>query len=196
MARAAKFTEDDILDAAAAVIAEAGRGATVAQIARAAGAPVGSIYHRFGSREELLISLWLRSIRRFHVGLFEALEDPDPQAAAIACAVHIPRYCREHPAEALATTLYRQTALVERAPSGLVDEVRHLNDAVDDATRELAARRYPALDEFRLGLIGTGCRESPYGLVRRYLGSTVPIPDWMDDVVRVSTTAILALGDG
>ncbi|BDH55203.1 TetR/AcrR family transcriptional regulator [Tsukamurella sp. PLM1] len=195
MARAAKFSEDDILDAASAAIADAGRGATIAQVAKAAGAPVGSIYHRYPSREDLFVSLWLRSIRRFHVGLLEAMAAPDPNEAAIAAAVHIPRFCREHPRDALAMTMYRQADLVASAPSGLVEEVRHVNDRVDDATRDVAARRYPEVDDFRLALLATACRESPYGLVRRYLGSSVPIPPWLDDAVRASTAAMLALGD-
>jgi len=34
------------------------------QVARTAGAPTGSIYYRFTSREKLLIRLWLRCGRR------------------------------------------------------------------------------------------------------------------------------------
>ena len=62
MARPAKFSLDDLLDAAGRVLLEKGRDITMAQIADAAGAPTGSVYHRFASREELLIRLWLRSI--------------------------------------------------------------------------------------------------------------------------------------
>ena len=63
MARPAKFSLDDLLDAAGRVLLEKGRDITMAQIADAAGAPTGSVYHRFASREELLIRLWLRSIK-------------------------------------------------------------------------------------------------------------------------------------
>ena len=60
MARPTKFTESQILDAAAAIIAAAGPGAaTMSAIGTAIGAPSGSLYHRFRTRDELLGRLWL-----------------------------------------------------------------------------------------------------------------------------------------
>ncbi|MGW4772060.1 TetR/AcrR family transcriptional regulator [Nocardia sp. NPDC004278] len=195
MARAAKFTRDDILDAAATVAAAHGRDATIGHVAAQADAPVGSIYHRFRSRDELFVSLWLRSIRRFHIGYLQALNEPDPNSAAIACAVHIPRFCRDHPAEGVAMTMYRQTELVSSGPPSLMEDIVHINDAVTRALLDLSSRRYPVGDNFHLRLIAIACQESPYGLVRPHLRSAEPIPTWVDDVVRASTAAILALGD-
>lgn len=40
------------------------------------------------------------------------------------------------------------------------------------------------------------CQEGPYGLVRRYLRTDVDMPAWLEDAVRASCRAILALGDG
>ncbi|MEJ7734392.1 MAG: TetR family transcriptional regulator [Polyangiaceae bacterium] len=46
--RPAKFDREELLDAALALVAEGGPAAlTLAALARAAGAPTGSIYHRF-----------------------------------------------------------------------------------------------------------------------------------------------------
>ena len=75
MARPARFTEQDLLRAATEVAAERGpAGATVAAIAKAAGAPTGSLYYRFASRDLLLGRLWLELIGRFQAGWIEALE--------------------------------------------------------------------------------------------------------------------------
>lgn len=195
VARPAKFTTEEILDAAGAAAVEHWRDATIAHVAQHVGGPVGSIYHRFPSREDVFVSLWLRAVRRFQVGIHAAIPDPDPQAAALACAVHIPRYCREHPADAVAMTLYRQADLVTSGPPGLHQEVLHVNDAASAAMSDLTERRFGTLTEAHVQLMATACLENPYGLVRRYLRSTDAMPLWLDDAVRSSTAAILSLGD-
>lgn len=194
MARPAKFTSEDLLDAAGEAAVAHWRDTTVAHVAERIGAPVGSIYHRFGSRDELFVTLWLRAVRRFQAGLLEEMALPQAHEAALAAALHIPRFCREHPTDAVAMTLYRQDELARVAPDALRDDVIHVNDEVTAATAGLARRRFGSADERNVWLIVTACQESPYGLVRRYL-RTERIPDWLDDVVRVSTQAILALGD-
>ncbi len=193
MARPARFSPDDVLDAAASAIAEHGRGATLAQVAQALGGPTGSIYHRFASREELMAELWLRSIRRFHVGLLAAYRVKDPHEALLAATRHIPTYCREHPVEALAMTLHRQPVLAASGPVGLREQARRINDEVDAALRALVPARFgTASDEsFRLLMVAT--RMSPYGLVRPFVGGEVP--GWLDDVCVAAAAGILALGD-
>ena len=193
MARPAKFTRDQILDAAVAAISAHGTGATLGQVCELVGAPIGSVYHRFPTREHLFVQVWLRSIRRFHVGLLRAAATPDPEQALIACAVHIPRYCRRLPQEALAMTLYRQQVLVGTAPADLADEVRTVNDAVIASIRELCRRRYGQATAHLVELVRVAVQQCPYGLVRPHVGG--PVPGWLDDAVAASSAAILALGD-
>lgn len=197
MARPAKFTDEDLLDAARESVFTHGRGATIGDIAATAGAPVGSIYHRFGSREELLIRLWVREIRRFQRGVFEATASGDAGAALEDAAVHVPRYCRRHPAEAFALTLYRQGVAAEKAPGALQREVEQLNDDLQEVMARLTSRYYGRATQHRLQIVRMACQQSPYGLVRPYLGirdRLSPIPAWLDDAVRVSTRAILGVG--
>lgn len=193
MARPEKFSAEKILDAALTAVGRRRRSATIADVAAEIGAPVGSIYHRFGSREALFVSLWLRSIRRFHVGFLAATEGPDARAAAVAAAVHIPRYCRSHPAEALALTLYRWESLIEEGPAELLDEIRTINDDVGAAMTRLCAARFGATDRRHLELLSIATQVSPYGLVRPYLGAEVP--EEMDSIVAAAADAILRLGD-
>lgn len=193
MARPQKFDADQVLDAARDAVLTHGRAATVQQVATLLGGPVGSIYHRHGSRDELLIALWLRSIRRFHVGLTEAGQLPDPQQALESMALHIPRYCREHPADAFAMTLFRQPVIAATAPEPLRPEVIMINDGIVRLASELCTRRYGRQTARRRILVITAVQQSPYGLVRPYVGTDVP--RWLDEVVRASSAAILALGD-
>ena len=43
--------------------------ATMAAVAASLDAPIGSLYHRFNSKEELLARLWLRTAERFQEGI-------------------------------------------------------------------------------------------------------------------------------
>lgn len=193
MARPARFSDDDVLDAAARAFHAHGHGVSLAQVASELGGPTGSIYHRFASRDDLLTALWLRSIRRFHGGLMDAYALPDPREALLAATRHIPRYCRERPVDALAMTLYRQPVLAGTASARYREDVEHVNDEVDAAMRRLVPARYGEPSERGYRLIWVGTRLSPYGLVRPFVGSDVP--DWLDDVCVASARGILALGD-
>src|SRR5882724_1847597 len=65
MPRAPQFDQAQILDAAERLIARHGpSGATIGAIAQAVGAPTGSIYHRFDSRDVLLAEVWLLLLHR------------------------------------------------------------------------------------------------------------------------------------
>ena len=193
MARPAKFTADQILDAARDAAVEHWRDTTIAHVAEGVGAPVGSIYHRFASRDALFGSLWARSIRRFHQGLLAATEIEDPRAAMAAMSRHIPRFCRENPADAKAMSLYRLPDLLEKVPSGQRAELATINDDVNAGLRRVAARRYDRLTErrYRLALVGT--RQCPYGLVRPLIGGDIPRE--FDAICVAATEGILALGD-
>lgn len=194
MARPQKFTRDEVLDAAAAEVQESGRRAGIAPVAARIGAPTGSIYHRFASREELFVALWVRSVQRFHRGFLAALDVADPYEAVTRCVRHTIRYCREHPAEARALTLYRYADLLEDPPEALRADLATLNDAAMTALTGLCPRRYPRVTAYRETLVQVAVRDTPYGLVRPYVGEVVP--DWLDDVAVAAAHAILALGDG
>ncbi|GMA18737.1 TetR/AcrR family transcriptional regulator [Arsenicicoccus piscis] len=195
MARPARFTPDGILDAAALVVAQRWRDATVADVATQLGTPPNSVYYRFATKDALFGSLWLRSVRRFHVGLLEALAGSDPHEAAVAAAVHVPAFCRAHRLDAIAMTLYRQQDLAHTVSGQLAEDVAHVNDRVRDAMVELSRRRYGRTDEDTLALVAVACQENGYGLVRRYLRADLDMPPWLDQAVAAASAGILAIGD-
>src|SRR4051794_9577893 len=139
VARPARFTEQDLLRAAAEVAAERGpAGATVAAIAKAAGAPTGSLYHRFASRDLLLGRLWLELIGRFQAGWIEALERGDAAAAAL----HSVAWVRGNPREARLLLLYRrEDFLAGDWPASLAELAAHVNDRAADGLRAYARDR-------------------------------------------------------
>jgi AcrR family transcriptional regulator len=196
--RAPRFTDDDVLDAARDVVARQGRRVTIADVADELGGPVGSIYHRFDSRDELLARLWLRSVARFQRGLFELAEagraTGDAHRTLVELALHVPRYCRDHVAEGRALTLHRQSQLLRDCPEGLREVVATVNDELDALTVDLTRWRFGSATPELVELVITACRTSPYGLVRPHLGRDVPA--LVDATTAAATDAILRLGDG
>lgn len=193
MPRPARFTDDDILDAALACVARVGPQITITDIAAQLAGPVGSIYHRFASRDVLVIRLWLRSVHRFQAGLFALADQPDPHQGLLAGALHIPQYCRAYPDEAVSLTLFRQDRLLAGCPEQVRPAVASLNDAVTKLTHELTQRRFGQVTRRNERWVSMATRVAPYGLVRPYLGGRVPRQ--VDDAVRATSDAILRLGD-
>jgi len=203
--RPPKFSEDALLDAALVVVARNGKASTTADIAAAVGGGVGSLYYRFANREVLLLALWVRSIRRFQVDFLAAAgSSRDPGEALTAAAVAILRYCRGHPGEARALTLFRHEDVMARleagdgelaaCPDDLREAVRGLNDDVFAVMGELTRRRFGSLEP--LELVRIAVQQTTYGLVRPFLGSGAgPIPTWLDDMVAAMVPAALAVAD-
>ena len=101
MVAATKYTEAAILDATAAEIATAGfERASVASIARALGAPSGSLYHRFPSKKHLLGALWTRTAHRYAVSLSGALQTAQADDLAQRIVDHTFDWVARHPLEA------------------------------------------------------------------------------------------------
>ena len=188
----AKFTSDGILDACAQEVLLRGADVRIVDIAHRLEAPTGSIYHRFRSREELLVRLWLRSVRRFHVDYLAAGDHEDPERALLGMAECVVTFTRDHPQEAVAMTLYRQSRLVQTAPESCREEVEKVNEGIHRRLAELTEMRYPQPTDRHRSLVRVAAAEGPYGLVRPYLRNSVP--DWMPEVIVASSRAILALG--
>ncbi|MEU8302414.1 TetR/AcrR family transcriptional regulator [Actinomadura sp. NPDC048955] len=184
MGRPAKFGEDRILDAALAVTAEGGpAAATIAAIAERLGAPSGSLYHRFGSRDLLLATLWTRCVRRFQDGFVAALDAGDAEAAAL----HTPRWCRGHPAEAAVLLLHRRRDLAAAWPAELAAPLEALNARAADALSAFA--RAGGTDRDRVVFATV---DVPYGAVRRHLLDRRPPPPEVDELIVTACRAVLA----
>jgi len=192
MGRPAKFNSSDILDAAARLIARGGpRLATVNTIAKDLGAPTGSIYHRFASRELLLARLWIRTVRRAQTGFLEALAIQDLGQAARTAATHIPRWSREHLDEARVLLLYRRADLALRWPDELGQELANLNVEIERALRDFTRRRYGSLTAGNLQRVTFALVDVPYAAARRHLLAGKPPPAAADGLVAQVCACVL-----
>jgi AcrR family transcriptional regulator len=191
--RPSKFGEDKIMDAAMRLVAEGGpNAATIAGIAGALGAPVGSIYHRFKSRDLLLARLWIRTVKRFQVGFLRALEADDLDEAALGAALYNVEWTRRHVDEARVLLLYRREDLAERWPEELGEELAALNTDVERAVRDHVLRRYgegggaEAVRRVVFALV-----DVPYAAGRRHLVNGEPPPLLVDELVTQTLQRVL-----
>ena len=186
-----------MLDAARDLLLERGSAsATVEAIADVSGAPTGSIYHRFGSRDGLLTRLWIRAVYRSQASFLAALEHEDPRTAALAAAQSILEFCEQEPADARLLVSFRRDDLILTAPSGeLADELEELNRPVQAAVVTLARRLYGRSTKAALNRTMLAVFDLPYGAVRRYLLTGSKIPAGLRDDLARAVEAVLDDGD-
>jgi AcrR family transcriptional regulator len=192
MGRAAKFSSEQIHDTTAQLVAEGGPDlATVAGIAQRLGAPTGSIYHRFDSRDLLLGRLWIRTARRAQEGFLIALSQDDVESAALDAALHIPRWSRSNLAVACVLILYRREQLAKQWPEELGNDLATLNAPVKAATRRFIRRHFGSITKANLDVTSFALVDVPLGAVRRYLVTGRPPPLSVDDLVARTCRCIL-----
>jgi len=177
MARAV-FSADAILDAARGVIVEQGaRAATVEAIAIAAGAPVGSIYHRFRSVDELIARVWLRAVRRLQsTALAVQVEDLDPLEAAQAVALAMYEHCLAEPADTLLLDTLSRAELLQLGLSELQHELEGVNVAIEARMADLARLLFGRADPRARDLVLLALVDLPHGFARRELSTGTPAP--------------------
>lgn len=109
MGRSPRHAEATILQCAKELSAEVGpHKLTIAAVATRAGAPVGSIYHRYASRDEILAAVWLDLVEEFQGHFLAALAGDDPLEAGLAAVRFTCRWVGRHPHEARLMLVHRR----------------------------------------------------------------------------------------
>ncbi|GAA3530058.1 putative transcriptional regulator, TetR family protein [Aeromicrobium flavum] len=184
MARTAQHTTDSLLDAAVALFASGGPGVvTMSGVAREAGAPSGSVYHRFPDRASLLAAMWIRTAARFGDGLAEVLGDEPDAADVIKAAVWCVEWCREHLAEAAVLHAGRSAFMPDAWPPDLIQHEEAAEKARRDATARLA-RSIAVSSEADADEIAFVLLDLPLAVVRPYLQAGRPPTAGARDLVR------------
>ncbi|MEV0369612.1 TetR/AcrR family transcriptional regulator [Streptomyces sp. NPDC050636] len=193
MARPPRFDTPLLLDAAVRLAAESGpAGVTMAAVAASAGAPSGSLYHRFAGRSALLAEVWLRTVEGFQEGYFAALKSSDdPRAAGRAAARHVVAWSRAHPDEA-ALLLYGardfgQDSWSEEHRRRADEGNRRVLTSVRELADTLGASGAQDIERVSLAII-----DVPLSLVRRHLRNGSPLPPHAEELAEQCTGALLA----
>lgn len=196
MARPLLHRPDVILDAARDLVASGGRrAATVRAIEAASRAPSGSIYHRFGSQDRVLLEAWVRAVRRFQEGFLAALERAPAIEAAVAGALWTPRFADEHRADATLLLQYSRDDLL-RSPIidlALLEDVEGLNDPAEKALRRLAAHLYGPTGRAGYEAVRLAVVDLPHGAVRGHLARQQPLPRELPERLEAAVRAALAV---
>lgn len=189
MGRTAKFTPEQFVDAALELAVAHGPAAvTMSAVAGRLHAPIGSVYHRFASRDMLLAVLWLRIVRSFQKGFLDTLHDK----GGLEAALHTPRWVREHPKEAKLLLVYSREELIsgpwpEEIRTCTASVAGELDDGIMEFTRQVfGGVTDSALRRTRFALI-----DVPYAAVRRSLIADEALPQEVDRMVSETYTAIL-----
>jgi AcrR family transcriptional regulator len=187
MPRPARYSVDDLLDAAAALLAADGPAAvTMSAVARATGAPSGSMYHRFPTRAALCGELWMRTEERFHAGFTTAVSgSDDPQARCVAGARHTVRWCRDHPDEAQVLLAGPDALCLADWPDDLTARHRRMHRKL----RRLLSGLHRDSDRVNAAVI-----DVPYAVVRRWLLARQAIPASADAIVADCARALIPPG--
>ena len=191
MAPPRKHETDVILDAARALVLVGGpRAASVAAIAKASGAPAGTLYHRFGNRDGILAAAWLRALERFQARAM-ATEADTPAETAIAMAVAGISFARELPEDARLLLTIRPADLLDGEPDAAFQEtLAAMNAPLRERLGALARQLYGSSDARSVDAVARAVADLPYAVVRRHAHDE-PMPSWLEADVAASARAVL-----
>src|ERR1700730_17829617 len=104
------FDSEGFLAAARTLACERGPSAvTVDSLSQRLGAPKGSFYYRFASRDALLGEVWLKTVLAYQEGFVAAIEAGD----GLRAALHTPAWARRHLDDARLLMLYSRHDFVQ-----------------------------------------------------------------------------------
>jgi len=193
MPRPARFNDDQILTATRRLIAAHGPdAATVAAIGRAVGAPTGSIYHRFRSRDVLVGEVWLQAAAAFQMAFFGRLNGSPPRAAGLAAALSMVHRVREQPHEARLLLLHRREDFVDRGwPVTMRRRAAALGRQVE-AELDAFSRRLTGRQDVRAVRIVTyAVLDAPFAVVRRHVAAGETPPADAETLIGVTYNAVV-----
>jgi AcrR family transcriptional regulator len=185
---------DSILDAARGLVLDRGLGAaTVAAIAGSSGAPVGSIYHRFDSVEDLLAEMWIRAVRRSQLRFAAAAEQSNPIEAAVRAALSVYDFCVDNPADGRLLLSFRREDFVRgRIAPRQRAELEQLNEPVKAVLVDLARRLYGRASRRSLDRVILVTFDLPHGALRRPLASGEKLSPQRREALETAVRAVLA----
>ena len=186
----AKFSQDDFLAAALAIVAEQGPSAvTVGSISERLQSPTGSFYHRFASRDVLLGELWLRTVLEFQQGVRAAIDAGD----GLRAALHTPAWVREHLDKARLLLLYHRDDFVHGEwPEQLREGAAALTQGVQTGSARYARLVFGRAGAEERRLAQFLLSEVPLAAVRQHLLRHEPPPPLVDDLIRLTYRAVVA----
>ena len=194
------FSTDEILDAAGDIVVRDGpRALTIDAVTRATAAPVGSIYHRFRSVDELLARLWLRAARRSQGAGLEAdaalgeraWDDPVEAAATVALALY--DFCVRERTDAILLASFRPADVLRlHLPAELATELTTINEPIKPFIDRAARACFGRANARTRDLVHLVLADLPYGFARRHLEAGLTPPPSRRTALGLAVRAVLS----
>lgn len=190
MGRKAHFKHDEFIDAAMRMVAEHGPGAlTVSALASGMNAPIGSVYHRFPSRDVLMAQLWIRIVESFQRGFLESLEHD-----GLSAALYTVGWVRDHPDEARVLLLHRREELVSGPwPAHLKDDAARLTQEMNAGISRFAEKYFGSLSSEALRRAAFALTDVPLAALRPHVERGEQPPGFVDQLVRETYLAVMRI---
>src|SRR5258705_10734322 len=185
----ASFEHAAFLTAARDIAGSNGPAAvTVSPVTERLGAPSGSFYYRFPSRDILLAELWLAAGLAFQQGFVAAIKAGD----GLTAALHTPVWVRAHLDDACVFLLHHRDDFVQGAwPAALTARVAQQARRVDACYKRFARDVFGGANAEMLRLARVLLADLPKAAVRPPLRRRRPPPLILDDMIRITYGAIL-----
>jgi AcrR family transcriptional regulator len=189
MGRNARFSDNQILAAALALLSGEGpEGVTMSGISRQTGAPIGSLYHRFPSRDHLMARLWLSVVESFQGGFLEALARGD----GLSAALYTPRWVRDNFREGKVLLLFRREELMgSQWPPEMRQRAALLAQGLDEGFRAFVKGQFGNVSEESLGTAAFALIHVPYGATKPYLEWGLEPPAVIDRLIEKTYRSIM-----
>ena len=188
MGRKAHFNKNEIIDAALNIISREGiKALTMQSLAERIQAPIGSIYHRFPSRDELLAELWIKITKSFQEGFLAALNNSGQKAA-----LYTLQWVRTNPQEGQLLLLYRREEFsAGNWPEEFRQKIADLSRELDDGIRSFTKRTLGRLNRENLQRAVFALIDVPFAAVSRSLQNGESPPRQLNNLVRETYTTII-----
>ncbi len=182
MGRRSRFTQGQVYAAVGSLLS-ASKPLSVQEISKMAGVSVGSLYHRFGSREAILAESWLDAVQAFQAGFLTALE-----RGGLEAALETPRFCIREPDRALILVSLRKDTMAGAGVNAeLSGEINSVNQKTIRIISEFAKSNDLSEDLCHLALIAI-----PLSVVQLYLPKR-PVPGEAEKYVARACGALLGI---
>lgn len=184
MGRKSTLDEAAVFRYVGATLAKAG-AVTLQGVVAGTGFSMGSLYHRYRSREGLLAATWLDALESFQEQ-FAAVIEGGGLDAGVRAALLTPVFCRQHPARAVVLACCRATEFVsEKTPGALLERIDLANRRGAGALKRFSQRVEVDLVSCQLAIVGM-----PLGAVRLFLPAQ-PVPLSLDERVQTAYWALM-----
>jgi AcrR family transcriptional regulator len=185
----AQFDQVGFLAAARKLIAEGGlKAVTVDSVVERMGAPKGSFYYRFASRDALLGELWLTTVLAYQQGFVAAIEEGD----GLSAALHTPAWARCHLDDARLLMLYSRHDFVHGDwPAPLRRGVANQAERFEACLRTFARGAFGRAGRAEMRRAAFVLAEVPVAAVKPHLQRREQPPPLVDDLIARTYRAIV-----